>query len=327
MRILVTGGMGTVGAVLTHYLRLKGCDVWTCDLAHGNHSQHIRCDVAQYRQLERIFKDRTFDLVYHLAAEYGRWNGEEYYEQLWCSNVVGTKNVLRIQEKYKFRMVFASTSEVYGDTTETMSEDLMDKQEVRQLNDYAISKWVGEMQIMNSAAMAGTETVRVRLFNTYGPGEYFSPYRSAICRFIYCTLMGTPYTVYLNHSRTSIYIKDTVATLIRLADTFIPGEVFNIGGSENHTMKDVSDLILEYLEKDDSLVSYAEAEPFTTRMKKLDTTKAQKVLGHSPQVMLENGIVRTIDWMRHVYVDGVDVPPCSYIGEIDECTCSGCSPR
>src|SRR5690554_2776254 len=327
MRILITGGLGTVGTVLSHYLRVKGFEVWTCDLVHCHHPQHIRCDVAHYRQLERIFREQAFDMVYHLAAEYGRWNGEDYYEQLWRSNVVGTKNMLRIQETDKFKMVFASTSEVYGDTNELMSEDLMDKYEIRQLNDYAISKWVGEMQIMNSSEITGTETVRVRLFNTYGPGEYFTPYRSAICRFIYCALKELPYTVYLNHRRPSIYIKDAVTTLIRLTENFTPGDVFNIGGYENHTIKDVSDLILEYLEKDDSLVSYAEVEPFTTRIKNLDTTKAQKKLNHSPQVTLEKGLVNTIDWMRRVYIDGVDVAPYSYIGEYDEYTCCGCASR
>jgi dTDP-glucose 4,6-dehydratase len=101
---------------------------------------------------------------------------EDYYEQLWRSNVVGTKNLLRLQERLRFKVVFASTSEVYGDVSEPMSEELMDAKEIRQLNDYAMSKWVNEQQIMNSASMFGTETVRVRLFNTYGPGEYFTPY-------------------------------------------------------------------------------------------------------------------------------------------------------
>ena len=61
----------------------------------------------------------------------------------------------------------------------------MDEHEVKQMNDYAMSKWVNEMQVRNSAIAHGTETVVVRLFNTYGPGEYYSPYRSVNCRFTY----------------------------------------------------------------------------------------------------------------------------------------------
>ena len=54
----------------------------------------------------------------------------------------------------------------------------MDAHEIKQMNDYAMSKWVNEMQVRNSAIQYGTESVVVRLFNTYGPGEYYSPYRS-----------------------------------------------------------------------------------------------------------------------------------------------------
>jgi dTDP-glucose 4,6-dehydratase len=86
----------------------------------------------------------------------------------------------------------------------------MDKFAIKQMNDYAMTKWVNEMQILNSATNFGTETVRVRLFNTYGPGEYYSDYRSVICLFIYRALHDIPYTVYTEHKRTSSYIDNTV---------------------------------------------------------------------------------------------------------------------
>lgn len=314
MRILITGGRGTVGRVLTHWLRREGHDVWTCDLEHHHDARHVRCDVREFRQLARLLEKQPFELVYHLAAEYGRWNGEEYYEQLWQTNVVGTKHLLRLQERLRFRMVFASTSEVYGDASEPMSEDLVDRREIRQLNDYALSKWVNEQQILTSAAMFGTETVRVRLFNTYGPGEYFTPFRSAVCRFAYSALLDLPYTVYLDHRRTSIFIADAVRTLAALVDTFVPGEVYNIGGGESHDMKLVSDLILARLGKSDALVTYAPAEPFTTRDKRLDTSKATRVLGHTPSVSLSEGLARTLDWMRRVYVAKDSVEPNDYLG-------------
>ncbi|HQE19325.1 MAG TPA: NAD(P)-dependent oxidoreductase, partial [Aggregatilineales bacterium] len=115
MRILVTGGLGAVGAPLTRELRRRGHEVWVADRVHAEGPNYLRCDVGMYRQVERLFEDRTFDLVYHLAAEFGRWNGEDFYETLWQSNAIGTKNILRMQEKYGFRMVFTSSSEVYGD--------------------------------------------------------------------------------------------------------------------------------------------------------------------------------------------------------------------
>ncbi len=76
----------------------------------------------------------------------------------------------------------------------------------------------------------GTESVVVRLFNTYGPGEYYSPYRSVNCRFFYCALHNLPWVVFSGHLRTSTYLADTVRTLANIADSFRPGETYNIGG-------------------------------------------------------------------------------------------------
>jgi len=301
MDVLVTGGLGTVGHVLVKELELRGYTTWICDLPHNHHPKYIRCDVSSFNQLSRIFEEHHFDYVYHLAAEFGRWNGEDYYDTLWRSNVIGTKNIVRLQERYGFRQIFFSSSEVYGDYDGVMKEDIMDKIEVRQLNDYAMTKWVNEMQIMNSASQFNTESVRVRLFNTYGPGEYYSPYRSVVCRFIYHALMGLPYKVYLNHHRTSTYLGDTVFTLANIIDNFKPGEAYNIGGGQYHDIKYLSDLILGYLRKDDRLVEYITHEPFTTKDKKIDISKAQRDLRHNPQVTLEEGIPKTIEWMKGVY--------------------------
>ena len=198
MRILVTGGVGTVGAGLVKELRSRGHHVVSCDLHHEADEigfslrtdvkvpLYARCDVGEFRQIERVF-ERTgpFDYVYHCGAEFGRWNGEDFYETLWRTNAIGTKNIIRLQERLKFRLIHFSSSEVYGDWPELMVETVMDDSEIKQLNDYAMTKWVNEMQVRNSALQYGTETVVVRLFNTYGPGEYYSPYRSVNCRFLY----------------------------------------------------------------------------------------------------------------------------------------------
>lgn len=301
MKILVTGGIGTVGSILVEELNLRKHDVWICDLPHYHSDKYIRCDVSSAQQLNRIFEQHSFDFVYHLAAEFGRWNGEDYYDTLWRTNAIGTKNLIRLQEKHKFKMIFFSSSEVYGDYDGIMKEDVMDKIEVKQLNDYAITKWVSEMQILNSASMFGTETVRVRLFNTYGPGEYYSNYRSVICLFIYRALMNLPYTVFLNHHRTSSYVTDTANTLSNIIDNFKPGEVYNIGGTEYHDIKYVSDLILNYLGQSDKNIIYKESEPFTTKDKKVDLSKAINDLKHDPKITLKEGLPKTIDWMKKVY--------------------------
>jgi dTDP-glucose 4,6-dehydratase len=247
--ILVTGGLGFIGSNLIPELKSRGHEVWVCDLGQSSGSDYIRCDVTKYRQLERLFDQHHFDYVYHLAAEYGRWNGEDYYENLWLTNVVG------------------------------------------------------ELQVLNSAAMFGTETVRVRPVNAYGPHEHYSPYRGVIPAFIYKALRDEPYTVYMGHKRIFDYIEDTCRTFANIVDHFKPGEVYNVGSKEEweHDIKYVSDLILKNLGKSDAKVTYKKAEAFTTRVKHMDFSKIRRDLNHSPKVPLEEGIPKTIQWMKGVY--------------------------
>jgi len=300
--ILITGGLGFIGSNLVKELRKRGYEVWLCDLRHSSDPKSIRCDVSRYRQLEKVFEIAGgFDYVYHLAAEYGRWNGEAYYENLWLTNVVGTKNLIRLQEKRKFKMIFFSSAEIYGDYKGIMREDIPEKIHIHLLNDYAMTKWVGEMMIKNSAMQYGTETVIVRPFNVYGPGEYYHPYRGFIPKFIYCALHDIPYTVYLGHKRTLEYIDDFCNAVANIIENFKPGEIYNLGGDKQYEIKYISDLILNYLGKDDSKITYKEAEPFTTKIKTPDSTKAKRDLGFKITVEPEEGIPRTIEWFKKIY--------------------------
>ena len=117
---------------------------------------------------------------------------------------------------------------------------------------------------------------------------------------IHRALHDLPYTVYLGHRRIFDYVEDTCRTFANIAEAFKPGEVYNVGGREEweHEIKYLSNLILECLGKDDSRVVYRESEPFTTRVKHMDFSKARRDLAHDPRVPLEEGIPRTIEWMR-----------------------------
>lgn len=302
-KIFITGGKGFIGTNLAYELANRGHDVMTGDLTHAEDETHVRVDVANYRQLEKIFEKHEFDYVYHLAAEYGRWNGEDHFENLWATNAVGTKNVLTLQEKHRFRLISFSSCEVYGDYDGIMSEDVMDTVPIKQMNDYAISKWAGEMQVLNAAEMFGTESVRVRPLNCYGPHEYYSPYRGVVPIFVYRAMMDQPYTVYSGHHRIFDYVDDTVRTVANIVDNFIPGEVYNIGGHEDWVVdiKQLSDLVLKTLGKTDRLVTYKEAEPFTTKTKRVDFSKSRRDLKHDPGIPIEEGIPRYVEWMRKAY--------------------------
>jgi len=313
--ILVTGGLGAVGTYLVKELRSRGHEVFVADLRHHPDPQYARCDVGEFHQVERLWtgggwaqgyapKGRKFDVVYHLAAEFGRWNGEDYYENVWRTNATGTKNILRMQEREGFRAVYFSSSEVYGDFDGLMLEDVMDTVEIKQMNDYAISKWVNEMQVRNSATQFGTESVRVRLFNTYGPGEHYSPYRSVICLFCYRLLHDIPVTVYRGYKRTSTYITDMARTLSNITDKFVPGEVYNVGGEDFHSIEEAAGIVLKHLGKEaqrDKLIVLKDEEILTTREKRVDCSKARRDLNLKSTVALDEGIRLTLDWMKDVY--------------------------
>jgi len=314
MKVLVTGSKGVVGQKLVSELKKRGHLVFGIDLLHyagevgyiqqmsNEKWEYSRCDIGEFRQLERVFKTAgPFDYVYNCAAEFGRWNGEDYYEQMWKSNLIGLKNLIRLQEELGFRMIHFSSSEVYGDYDGIMKEDIMDKIEIKQMNDYAISKWANEMQIRNSRILTNTETVIVRLFNTYGPGEFYHPYRSVNCKFCYHSLMKLPIIVFRGHYRSSTYVDDCVYTLANIIDNFIPGRVYNIGSDQYHNIETLADLIWSYTGAPKDIIQYRDSEKLTTKIKKVDISLSVKELGHKQTVSLEEGIKLTIDWMKKYY--------------------------
>lgn len=302
-KILVTGSRGVLGRPLVAELKRRGHEVWQADIQHQADANYIRANVASYRQLERVF-EQDYDYVYHLSAEFGRLNGEEYYDTLWETNVIGTRNILEWQKKKSFRLIFASSSEIYGDKhAEILSEDLPLHHAIIQQNDYAVTKWVNEIQCMNFEKRYGSEIVRLRFFNAYGPGEYYHNYRSVVCLFCYRALHGIPYTVYRNYHRVFMYIDDFIPTLANVVENFIPGGVYNIGGTEFRSVEDLSNLILDYLGLDDSRLTYLPEDTHNVQNKRPDIAKARRDFGHNPIVTLEEGVPRTIEWMRRIYAE------------------------
>ncbi len=301
--ILVTGGRGFIGTNLTNELRSRGHDVWTCDVLQGEDPQHVKADSGEYQQMDSLFRKRKFDFVYHLAAEYGRWNGEDHYQNLWRTNVVGTKNMLRLQEQHRFKMIFFSSAEVYGDYDQLMSEDVMERVPLKQMNDYAISKWAGELQCLNHAAMFGVEVVRVRPVGCYGPHEYYSPYRGVIPIFVYSALHGRTFTVHGGHKRIFDYVEDTCRTLANIVDNFIPGEVYNVGSREDWAIgiEELADIVLRTTGASKTLAEHKGEEGFTTRVKVVDFSKSRRDLKHDPKVDIHEGIRRYTAWCRRVY--------------------------
>ena len=121
----------------------------------------------------------------------------------------------------------------------------------------------------------------------------------------YHALFNKPYVVYKGHKRIIDYVEDTCRTFANIVDNFIPGEVYNVGGrlEWEKEIKDCSDSVLKAVGRDDSIVTYKEAEPFTTKVKQMDFSKAVRDLKHDPKVKPEEGIKRTVEWMKSIYTD------------------------
>jgi len=311
VKILITGSRGVVGAKLVEVLLERGHLVVGVDLLHyirtypensSERFEYHRADIGEYRQISGVIDAFEPDIVYNCAAEFGRWNGEGYYEQVWKSNVIGMKHIIRLQEKRGFRLVHCSSSEVYGDYEATMFEDVLQNHAIEQLNDYALSKRVNEIQIANSIKANSTESVLVRIFNTYGPGEWYHPFRSVNCIFTYRLLTGQPITVYSGHTRSSTYVDDCVNGLANIADNFYSGKVYNLACEDHHTIERLAELIVKEAGADPDLIQRSKhSEPMTTMHKRVRSTQAQQDLSFTATVSLEEGVHRTVAWMRKFY--------------------------
>lgn len=305
--ILVTGGHGTLGRrlVVTLETNVPQQNVFSCDLTHSGEPRYIRCDISEYRQVERMVDYLMLgpdDYVYHLAAEFGRLNGEAHYEECWRTNVIGTKHLIRLQERHRFKIIFASSSEIYGELPPNVSyeEGVTERAPLLHYNDYAMSKWVNEQQFRNSQTVHNTETMILRFFNAYGPGEYYHKYRSVVSLFIHAALHDQPLDVYEGYYRAFMYVDDLISTVANAWRYFKSGEVYNVGGREYRSVQSLADLILEVVGTSKSLIRLLSQREHNVVSKRPIIDKAVRDLGHNPIVTLDVGIPLTVDWMRSV---------------------------
>ncbi len=203
-----------------------------------------------------------------------------------------------MQEKYKFKFVHFSSSEIYGNSFEPMKEVSLDCIHSLPLNDYATTKWVNEVQINNSSCRECS--VILRLFNLYGPGEHYSPYRSLICRLIYSAVFNLPFKIFKGCTRSHLFIDDAINAIANIIQTEKFSRIYNIGSYDKRPIEEIANIIMNKTGKNIEL-SYEELEPRTTIHKNIDASNAVKFLKLKESICLQEGIDRTFKWMRKNY--------------------------
>jgi len=246
MKILVTGGAGFIGSNLIDVLMEQGHAVTVIDnLSVGkasNIEHHLESDrfhfvndsILNVGTLERLV--RQADLIYHLAAVVGvKYVVDDPLSAI-VTNVRGTENVLELAFKYWVRTVIASSSEVYGKSTDVPLQEDND----RLLGSTTVGRWsysdakaIDEYFAL-AYAKKGLPVAAVRYFNAYGPRLDPRGYGSVIARFITQALRGEPMTIYDDGEQTRCftYVADTIDGTIKAATTSeAAGMVFNIGSN------------------------------------------------------------------------------------------------
>ncbi|MFW6437009.1 MAG: NAD-dependent epimerase/dehydratase family protein [Halococcoides sp.] len=308
---LVTGGAGFIGSHLSESLLADGHRVVCLD----NLGSGRLANVEGFRDEDRFvfvegdvrggidaaIGDRvdpaSIDRVYHLASRASPTDFESHPLEIAETNTHGTRNVLEFARSVGARVLYASTSEVYGDPTEHPQHESyfgnVDPRGERAC--YDESKRYGEMLTTVFGREFDVDVRTARIFNTYGPRMNPTDGR-VIPNFLRQALAGDDLTVYGDgtQTRSFCYVSDQVAGLRALMDApDAAGAVVNVGSTDEITINDLAEAVLETVETD-SAVSF-EPLPHETdpERRRPDITRARERLGWEPTVELSEGLART----------------------------------
>jgi len=310
-RYLITGGAGFIGSHLVKHVLGAGGIVRIVDnLSTGSTErlnqvrdavQLLTGDLADSSVAEEAVKD--VDYVLHQAAVPSVQRSVVDPVGTNRSNVTATLNLLESSRNAGVRrFVYAASSSAYGDTEVLPKNEEMPADP---LSPYALQKWVGERYCKLYHELYGLETVSLRYFNVFGPGQDpYSEYSAVIPKFTTKILAKEPITVYGNgeQSRDFTYIDNVVdANMLGLRAPNAPGEVCNIGCGQRVTLNELIRILEELLGVQANVI-YAAAKPGDVRHSLADITKAARVLGYVPKTAIEEGLRRTIE----AYVESSD---------------------
>ena len=313
MRVLITGGAGFIGSHLADAYLQRGDEVLVIDdLSTGtiDNIQHLKSNPKFHYTIDSVHNQPVTaelvdqcDVVFHLAAAVGVKLIVESPVRTIETNVRGTEVVLALANKKQKRVLIASTSEVYGLSTDVpFKEDgnLVMGATTKGRWSYACSKAIDEFLALAYWREKKLPTTIVRLFNTVGPRQT-GRYGMVIPTFVKQALAGRPITVYGNGKQTRCfgYVGDVVGALIKLMDSpDSVGQVYNIGSSEEISILQLAEKVKELTQSTSEIVfvPYDDAyeEGFEDMPRRVpDTTKISQLVGFKPKMTLD-GILETV---------------------------------
>jgi nucleoside-diphosphate-sugar epimerase len=295
VKIIVTGGAGFIGSHLSFELEQAGHEVVVLDLALS------RWHDLRYPEIVDTHFDEhaDADLCVHFAAKVGRLFGEEDPMETVIDNVGMTALVAQACGIRGIRFAYASTSEVYGDNGETICEEYMGPFTLPH-NLYGISKWFGEKVCEH---FAPENLVIFRFSMPYGPGLPAGRGRAAIVNMLHQALHGKRMAVHRGAERSWCYVTDTVRAT-RLVLELEEGGIYNVGRDDAAvSMLYVAEYACYLAGADEKLIQEIDAPKMQTVVKRLATERIRS-LGWEPEIELEEGMERTLEWVKTLDAQG-----------------------
>jgi len=305
MRILITGGAGFIGSHLADHYVAKGDQVTILDNFSTGSQENIShltgkittvdADIRNVELVEKLTIDA--DLVLHMAAALGVNTILESPLESMSTNITGSEVVLNAAAKFNKRIIIASTSEIYGKNPKQPLNEADDRvvgapQKIRWT--YSDAKAIEEAMAFALHQEKKLPVTTVRLFNTVGPRQS-SRYGMVVPRFVQAALKNQALTIYGDgtQSRVFCHVDDAVAAIAKIAATDATiGEVFNVGGSGEVSIKELAEIVIATT-KSQSVITYtpySDAYPagFEDIQRRVpDISKIKLAIGWAPTKDLE----------------------------------------
>lgn len=284
-KALVLGSEGNIGGPLVHHLRAGGVDVLESDIKPAWREGYVMADINHPVDLLPAF-DWGPDVVFLLSAMVSRVTCEQASSLAISTNLGGINNVLQLAKRSGSRVVFFSTSEVYGPDCDPMDERLSDP---KPNNRYGLSKLLGEQLVEYEVRTHGLNACVLRPFMIYDENEELGDHRSAMIRFTSDLALGKPIDVHRGGMRSWLHVSDAVRA-IEAAAALGQHAVINIGHPDVMPIETMAEMIRAALRADPTLIRINELPSRMTLVKRPTLDRMARLLGVSPRVSVHEGV-------------------------------------